>query len=346
LRKSKIVAGGAAAAALVLSIASLNAQNNNVTLTLVGYSAPREAYAEIIPLFQAYWLAESGQTVNIDESYAASGTQSRAVVGGLPADIVVLGLEGHVKAIADSGLITHDWQDNGYGGFVATSVAAIIVREGNPLNITDWADLTAEGVEVLTPDAGVSAGARWNVLGGYGAALRGNVEGYSGDAEGGRAFLTDLFANVSVLSPDARESVLTFESGIGDAALSYESEYFALIEESPEYEIVYPSSTIQIDLPIALVDENVDRNGTRDVAQAFIDFLYTPEVQAIYAAHGFRPPVPTSDEFPAFELDSTIYPELTDVFTTADLGGWSEITPAVFGDEGVYTQVLAEVQGS
>jgi sulfate transport system substrate-binding protein len=329
-----------------------------VTITLAAYTTPREAYAEIIPLFQAYWLGETGQVATFQESYLGSGAQSRAVEGGFEADLVALALANDVTRLVDSGLITHDWTDNAYAGMAHTSVVSLVVRAGNPRGISDWQYIAQPGVEVITPDAATSGGARWNIMGLYGAAYRGYVEGYEASEAGGRQLIHDIFTNVSVMDAGARESVLTFESGIGDVAITYENEYYAAMLAGADFEIVYPTSTILIENPVALVDTYVDVHGTREVTEAFIQFLYTPEVQAIFSAHGFRPPVLKSSEAATPEasdgtrsfwlegvLDPERFPSIPDLFTIDDFGGWGEVTPTFFGDDGIYTQVIAEVQG-
>lgn len=339
----------------ILAVLPAQAQDA-VTLTLAAYTTPREAYAEIIPLFQAYWLEQSGQQVTFQESYLASGAQSRAVEGGFEADVVALALANDVTRLTNANLITHDWTDNPYAGILHTSVVSLIVRAGNPLGIADWVDLTKPDVEVVTPDAATSGGARWNIMGAYGAAYRGNVEGYEAGDAGARQLLKDIFKNLSVMDAGARESVVTFENGVGDVAITYENEYYAAVLAGADFEIVYPSSTILIENPVAVVDTYVDKHGTREVAQAFVDFLYTPEAQAIFAAHGFRPPVekavieatPEADGARTLwaegALDPAQFPAIPDLFTIADFGGWGEVTPTFFGDDGIYSQVIAEVQ--
>jgi sulfate/thiosulfate transport system substrate-binding protein len=317
------------------------------TLTLAAYAVPREAYGKIIPLFQSWWKAETGQDVYFQESYLASGAQSRAVIGGFEADIVALSLEQHVSRIADAGLITHDWQANGFNGMVSTSVAVLVVRPGNPKGITDWHSIVQPGVEVITPDPATSGGAQWNVMAAYGAAYRGFVEGYEAGDAGALQFITDLFTNVSVMDADGRESFLTFERGIGDVAITYENEYYAGLDAGGDFEVVYPRSTILIENPIALVDVNVDKHGVREVAEAFLEFVYTPEAQAIFAESGFRPPV-SSEEVAATEDASASevkFPVIEDLFTIEDFGGWSEVVTSIFGDNGVYTSMIAEVKG-
>jgi sulfate transport system substrate-binding protein len=345
------------AALLVLSVGMVQAQDEGpIVVTLAGYAVPREAYGKIIPLFQRAWQEQTGQQVIFQESYLASGTQARAVAGGFEADIVALSHEDHVRRIQNAGLITHDWQDNPYNGMVTTSLAILVTRPGNPEGITDWHSLTQEGIEVITPDPATSGGAQWNVMGGYGAALRGQVEGYEAGEEGALQYITDLFTNVTVMDADGRESFLTFERGIGDVAITYENEYYAGVEAGGQYDIVYPRSTILIENPVAVVDAYVDAHGTREVAEAFVEFLYTEEAQAAFAESGFRPPfqrvVPegaaegTAPELvPLFPLDETRFPAVEDLFTIEDFGGWEEVVPTVFGEEGVFTGMIAEVKG-
>jgi len=336
---------------IVSSFGFVSAQEGPVVLTLAAYTTPREAYGTIIPLFQAQWAAEhDGQQVIFQESYLGSGAQSRAVAGGFEADIVALSLENDVKRLVDAGLITHDWKANPYGGIVSASEVVLVVRPGNPKGIADWADLAKEGVEVITPDAATSGGARWNVMGAYGAAFRGHVEGYEATQEGATQFLKDLFTNVSVMDPGARESVLTFVRGIGDVAITYENEYYASLAAGDEVEVVYPSSTLLIENPVAVVDSYVDKHGTREAAEAFVNFLYTPEAQAAFNEAGYRPPVPVAVEGSEATpepvvLDEERFPTIEDQFTIADFGGWEEVTPAIFGDEGIYTLAIAEVKG-
>jgi sulfate transport system substrate-binding protein len=341
---------------IVVLAGAVHAQDEPVTLTLAAYTTPREAYAEIIPLFQDYWRQETGQEVQFQESYLGSGAQSRAVEGGFEADIVALSLERDVTRLVDAGLISPDWQDNPYRGMVSTSIAVLLVRPGNPKNIQDWADLARSDVEVLTPDPATSGGAQWNVLAAYGAAQRGYVEGYEATEDGAFQFLVDVFSRVSVLDPGARESVITFASGVGDVLITYENEYYAGIAAGDEYEIVYPTSTILIENPVAVVDTYVDAHGTREAAEGFIEFLYTPEAQAIYAAHGYRPPILSQDDAesedaeapPLWEegaLDEAVFPTVEDIFTIDEFGGWNEVGTVFFSEDGIYTRVTAEVQG-
>ena len=316
------------------------AAGGDVKLTLAAYTTPREAYGEIIPLFQTYWKEKTGQTVTFEESYLGSGAQSRAVVEGFEADVVALSLEADVIRIEKAGLITNDWRSNPYGGIVSTSVVAFAVREGNPKNIQDWADLAQPDLEILTPNPKTSGGAMWNVLALYGAAQRGNVDGFTADETGAQDFLLNVLQNVSIMDKGARESITTFEKGVGDVAITYENEVLVGQKAGINYELVLPSSTIQIDNPAAVVDTYVDKHGTREVAEAFVDFLFTKEAQEIFAKHGLRSPDPEVAKATAEQ-----YPPIEDVFTIADFGGWGEATPKFFGDDGIFYKIFAQVQG-
>jgi len=329
---------------LAMTLAACNGNSSQATdeinLILGAYTTPREAYGEIIPLFQEYWLNETGQKVIFEESYLGSGAQSRAVVNGFEADIVALSLEADVNRIQEAGLITHDWKQGDYHGIVTTSVVSFAVREGNPLNIQDWDDLTQPGLEILTPNPSTSGGAMWNILALYGAALRGQISGVPAhDPTAAENFLTQVLSNVTVMDKAARDSVLNFEKGIGDLAITYENEVLVGRQSGQKYEIVIPSSTILIQNPIAVVDASVDKHGTREVAQAFVDFLYSPQAQEIYAQHGLR--VVTPDV--AAENESQ-YPPINDLFTIEFFGGWSKAIPDIFGENGVFTRAILQVQ--
>lgn len=328
------------------------------TLTLAAYSTPREVYGEVIPLFQAYWLEQTNQQVIVQETYQGSGALSRAIVGGFDADIAALSLEADITRIVDAGLITHDWKDNDYQGFISTSIVVLAVRPDNPLNIADWVDLVQPELEVITPDPATSGGAQWNVLAAYGAVRHGYVEGYEATDEGATQFLRDLFTNVITLDRDARESFLNFERGVGDVAITYENEVYTGLAADGEYQLVRPTSTILIENPVAVIDSFVDAHGTREVAEAFVDFLWTPEVQTIFANHGYRsvnPDVAAEYQTPegeaamevvSAENEHVTFAPIEDLFTIEEFGGWGEARPAFFGDEGIFTTLIAEIQGS
>ncbi len=314
---------------------------NEVRLILGAYTTPREAYGQIIPLFQDHWFSQTGQQVTFEESYLGSGAQSRAVVDGFEADIVALSLEADVTRIQDAGLITHDWKAGETEGIVTTSVVSFAVREGNPLNIQDWNDLAQPGVEVLTPNPEMSGGAMWNILAMYGAALRGKIEGVPGDDPvAAQAFLSKVLSNITVMNKAARDSILTFEKGVGDLAITYENEVLVGRQSGQKYERVIPTSTILIENPIAIVDANVDKHNTREVAEAFLDFVFTLPAQEIFAQHGLRV---VNQE--AAQASKDLYPDIPDLFTVDYFGGWEVVMDDIFGEEGIYTQTILQVQG-
>ncbi len=314
-------------------------------LTLAAYSTPREAYGKIIPAFQTFWKEEhDGQSVIFQESYGGSTTQSQAVVNGFAADIVALSLAPDVDVIADAGLITHDWTTETDGGIVSTSVVVFDVRPGNPDGIENFDDLTADGVEILTPDPAASGGARWNIVAAYGAAERGKVPGVSPDDEGTQTLLEGIFGNVTVLDKSARDSIKNFESGNGDVAITYENEVFTAQKAGLPDEMVIPPSTILIENPVTIVDKNVDAHCVREVAEAFVEYLHTDEAQEIYKSVGFLRPV---DPEEAAAGDGDTFAPITDLFTVEDLGGWDSINEKVFGDpDGIFTKAFAAAQGS
>jgi sulfate transport system substrate-binding protein len=329
------------------------AQSGDITLILGAYTTPREVYGEIIPLFQKYWQDKTGKKVIFQESYLGSGAQSRAIAGGFEADIAALSLEADITRLVKARLITHDWQANPYKGIVSTSVVALAVRQDNPRKITDWADLTQAGLEILTPDPATSGGAQWNILAALGAAKRGKVKGYESSEEGALKFIGDIFKNVKVMDAGARESILNFEKGVGDVAITYENEILGGQAAGATYQAVYPTSTILIENPVAVVDAYVDKHGTREVAEAFLNFLWTPEVQSVFSKHGFRPPIikgsavttPAATQPALAAGTGRRFPAIIDLFTIDYFGGWSKASPEYFGENGKVTQVLAQVRG-
>jgi sulfate transport system substrate-binding protein len=314
------------------------------TITFAAYSTPREVYGKIIPAFQTKWKEEHGdQQVIFQESYGGSTTQSQNVINGFEADIVALSLAPDVDAIADAGLITHDWTSVPDKGIVSTSVAAFDVRPGNPQGLQDWNDLTKDGLEILTPDPAASGGARWNIVGAYGAALSGFAGVKEGDAAGAQSLLEGIFKNVTVLDKSARDSIKNFESGNGDVAITYENEIFTAQDAGLEDEMVIPPSTVLIENPVAVVDANVDQHCVRDVAEAFVDFLHTQEAKDLYTSVGF---LRSTDTTEAAKGDGDKFAPIEHLFTVDDLGGWDQITEDVFGDpDGVFTKAFAAIQG-
>jgi sulfate transport system substrate-binding protein len=296
------------------------------TLSLVAYSTPREAYEEIVPAFQE---TPAGAGIDFEESYAASGEQRRAVEEGLPADVVHLSLEPDVTALVDAGLIDSDWNQNEYNGIPTNSVVVFAVRPGNPKDIQTWDDLLGEGVEVITPNPFTSGGAQWNIMAAYGAQL----EQGASDEEA-IAYLRELFLeHVPVQDKSAREALQTFAGGKGDVMLAYENEAIFAQQAGEELEYVVPEETILIENPAAIVNAS----ESPEAAQAFLDYLYTPEAQAVFASKGYRPVV----EGVETEFDSSGPPGL---FTIADVGGWPDVRERFFDrEESIFLDIENEL---
>jgi sulfate/thiosulfate transport system substrate-binding protein len=295
---------------------------NGGTLSLVAYSTPREVYEELIPLFQE---TDAGQGFEFEQSYASSGEQSRAVEAGLPADVVAFSLEPDVTRLVDAGLLDADWASDEYKGMVSNSVVVFAVRKGNPEGIRTWDDLLREGVEVITPNPFTSGGAQWNIMAAYGAQLElGKSE------EEAIEYLRELFLNhVPVQDKSARESLQTFSAGKGDVLLAYENEAIFVQQAGEELEYVVPEQTILIENPVAVVSTSENA----EAAQAFVDFIRTPEAQRIFGEKGYRP----VNQEVAGEFD---YPEPPGLFTIADLGGWPDVRTRFFDrEDGVFAEI-------
>jgi sulfate transport system substrate-binding protein len=309
-------------------------------LTLGAYTTPREAYREILPLFAERWKKERGETLSFAESYLGSGAQSRAIVAGFEADVAALSLDPDIDRIAKAGLITHDWRAAKTRGIVTRSVVAFAVRRGNPKGIKDWADLAKPGVDVLTPNPKMSGGAMWNVLALCGAARRGHVAGVAkGDEAALFRFLGSVLKNVRVMDKGARESIVTFEKGVGDVAITYENEVLVGKARGIDYDIVLPRSTILIENPVAVIDGYARKKGTEPAASAFVEFLFTKEAQEVFARHGLRPVHPE-----VAEASKGQYPDVPDLFTIEDLGGWDRAIAEFFAEGGIFPRAMAEVQ--
>ena len=296
------------------------------TLSLVAYSTPREAYEEIIPAFQE---TDAGAGFDFDQSYAASGEQSRAVEAGLAADVVGFSLEPDITRLIDAGLVDEDWNQNEYNGMVTDSVVVFAVRPGNPENIQTWDDLLKEGVEVITPNPFTSGGAQWNIMAAYGAQLE---QGKSD--EEAIEYLRDLFINhVPVQDQSAREALQTFAGGKGDVMLAYENEAIFAQQAGQALDYVVPDETILIENPVAVVNTSEHP----EAAQAFVDYLYTPEAQGIFASKGYRPVV----DGVGSEFD---YPDPPNLFTIDDLGGWSDVRKRFFDrEESIFLDIENEL---
>jgi sulfate/thiosulfate-binding protein len=305
-----------------------------VKLTIAAYTTPREAFGKaILPGFAASWKAKTGQDVTFEESYQGSGAQARAVIDGLEADVVALSLDPDIAKIEKAGLITHDWRSGPSGGIVSRSVVVLAVRPGNPKGIHDWADLTKDGTEVLTPDVKTSGGAMWNVAAIYGAATRGHAGVAAGDPVAAERFLGGVFQHVVVMDKGARESIVNFEKGVGDVAITYENEVIVAKQAGEKMDYVVPSSTILIENPAAVVDAYATKHGTQEVATAFVAYLQGPEAQKAYLEYGLRP---------ADDVNGATsgLPVVTDLFDVRALGGWDKVKADVFADGASYDRAL------
>jgi sulfate/thiosulfate transport system substrate-binding protein len=310
------------------------------TLTLGAYTTPREAYGKaIIPAFQRYWRERTGEEVRFEESYLGSGAQARAIVGGFEADVAALSLEADVDTIGKAGLIQRDWRTGPHKGMVTSSIVVIAVRAGNPKGIRDWEDLGQPGLEVLTPNVRTSGGAMWNVCALYGAAIRGGTSAPKGDAAAAERLLGAVLKNVRIMDKGARESIVNFEKGVGDAAITYENEVLVGRQSGQTYEYVVPHATILIENPVAVVDANADRHGNRDLADAFVAFLTTPEAQRAFTGYGLRP----VDETVAAEVKDQL-PVVPDLFSIRDLGGWPVAIQTLFAPGAAYDRVTASLR--
>ena len=312
----------------------------SVELLNVSYDPTREVYQDLNAAFAADYRAKTGATVTIKQSHGGSGKQARAVIDGLEADVVTLALAYDIDAIAEkSGKLPADWQKRlAHNSAPYTSTIVFLVRKGNPKGIKDWGDLLKPGVEVVTPNPKTSGGARWNYLAAWGYALKQP----GGNDEKARAFVGELLKHVPVLDSGARGSTNTFvQRGIGDVLLAWENEAFLSVNElgPDKFEIVVPSVTILAEPPVAVVDKVVDKKGTRRIAEAYLEFLYTPEGQEIAARHHYRPRLEAvaarhRDKFPNVAL-----------FTIDEaFGGWQAAQKTHFADGGTFDQIYTPGQ--
>ncbi|WP_017301317.1 sulfate ABC transporter substrate-binding protein [Nodosilinea nodulosa] len=306
-----------------------------VELTLVSYAVTQAAYEQIIPQFTKQWKEQTGQDVTFDQSYGGSGSQTRAVLDGLEADVVALALALDTKKLEEGGLIEPGWEKEAPNdAIVHKSVAALVMREGNPKNIQGWEDLARDDVQVVTANPKTSGGARWNFLALWGA----NTQNGKDDAIA-LDFATKVFSHVPVLPKDAREATDVFyQRGQGDVLINYENEVLLAAQKGEKQPFIVPDVNISIDNPIAVVDANVDKHGTRKVAEAFVQFLFTPEAQREFAKVGFRPVDPgVAEEF------ASQYPKVNKLFTVADLGGWDAVQTKFFADGAIFDQIQSKV---
>jgi sulfate transport system substrate-binding protein len=308
-------------------------QAANQAILNVSYDPTRELYSDINKAFAKQWAAKTGDSIAIDQSHGGSGKQSRSIVDGLEADVATLALAYDIDAISDqAGHLPKNWQTRlPQNSSPYTSTIVFVVRKGNPKAVKDWNDLTRDGVKVITPNPKTSGGARWNYLAAYAYALRQN----GGDEQKAREFVSKLYSNVPVLDTGARGSTITFtERRMGDVFLSWENEAHLIQKQYPgQYEIITPSLSILAEPPVAVVDKVVDRKGTREVAQAYLEFLYTPEAQDIIGRHYYRP-----RDAAAAAKYSAKFPKI-DLVTIEDFGGWRKAQKDHFNDGGIFDRI-------
>ena len=332
----RLLAALAVSATLALA-ASDDAFAKDVSLLNVSYDPTRELYVDFNKAFAAHWKEKTGDAVTVRQSHGGSGKQARSVVDGLEADVVTLALAYDVDELADKGkLIPPDWQKRlPRNSSPYTSTIVFLVRKGNPKAIKDWDDLARPGVSVITPNPKTSGGARWNYLAAWGHALRKP----GGDAKSAQDFVAAIYRNVPVLDSGARGSLVTFtERGVGDVLISWENEaHLATRELGPDkFQIVTPSSSILAEPPVTVVDRVVDRRGTREIATAYLQYLYTPQGQEIAARHHYRPTDPA-----VLAKYSTVFARLP-LFTIDEVfGGWTKAQKTHFADGGVFDRIYA-----
>jgi sulfate/thiosulfate transport system substrate-binding protein len=307
-----------------------------VELTLVSFAVTKAAHELIIPKFITKWQQETGQKVRFKQSYGGSGTQARAVIDGLEADIVHLALGLDVSKIEQAGLIQPGWETElPNAAIVSQSVAALVTREGNPKGIKDWADLAKPGVSWITADPKTSGVARWNFLALWNGAIK-----IGGNEAKAQEFVTQAYKNVPILTRDAREATdVFFKQGQGDALINYENEVLFAQEKGTKAPYIIPAVNISIDNPIALVDRNVDKHGTKAVAEAFAKYLFSAEAQAEFAKAGFRPVEATIANQPE---NQTRYPKVQSLATVKDFSGWSAIQQKFFADGAIFDQIQSQ----
>ncbi len=311
-------------ASIVLSAGIAHAAQ--ITLLNVSYDPTRELYEAVNAQFAKDWKAKTGNDVTINQSHGGSGKQARAVIDGLEADVVTLGLAGDIDAIV--------WQSRlPENSCPYTSTIVLLVRKGNPKKIHDWDDLVKPGVSVITPNPKTSGGARWNFLAAWGYALKKN----GGDEAQASQFISALFKNVPVLDSGARGATTTFvEREIGDVLIAWENEAHMAIKQFGvgKFEVIYPSLSIRAEPPVALVDKVASRHGTTAVAKAYLEFLYTPAGQEIIAQNFYRPRDPA-----AAAKYANQFPTLPLITIDGDFGGWKSAQPKFFGDGGVFDKI-------
>jgi sulfate/thiosulfate transport system substrate-binding protein len=315
---------------------NVSARNKDVEITLVSFAVTKTAHAAVIPKFVQKWKQEHNQNVTFKTSYGGSGSQTRAVIDGLEADVVHLALALDTQKIEKAGLIQPGWEKEvPNDGIVSKSVAALVTRPGNPKGIKTWSDLGKDGIKLITADPKTSGIARWNFLALWNAAIK------NGGEPKALEFITTVYTkNVPLLTKDAREaSDAFFKQGQGDALINYENEIILAQQKGEKVEYIIPDVNISIDNPIAVVDKNVDKHGTREVAEAFTKFLFTPEAQQEFAKVGFRP---TDETVAQTKEVKDKYPVVKTLATVKDFGGWSDVQKKFFDDGAIFDKIQSK----
>ncbi|GGF68110.1 sulfate ABC transporter substrate-binding protein [Paracoccus acridae] len=315
--------------ALMLALA-IAAPAHAETLLNVSYDPTRELYRDVNAAFAEKWAAEGHEAPTIETSHGGSGAQARAVIDGLNAQVVTLALASDIDRIAEAGKLPADWQSKlPHNSSPYTSTIVFLVREGNPKGIQDWGDLVKDGVEVITPNPKTSGGARWNYLAAWAWAEK--------NGQDPQAFVGDLYTHVPVLDTGARGSTTTFaQRGIGDVLLAWENEAYLALKEIGEdqFDIVVPSVSVLAEPPVAIVEGNIANDAQRELATAYLDFLYSPEGQALAFKHFYR----AWDDSAVAPEDVARFPKL-DLVSIEDFGGWKKVQPEHFGDGGIFDQI-------
>ncbi len=344
MRRQKILLFSLVLALFILSFSACGTATSERSLLNVSYDPTRELYTAYNELFLAYWYEQTGETISITQSHGGSGKQALQVANGLEADVVTLALEGDIDSLVTAGLIEDDYIDEfAEDSSPYTSTIVFLVRSGNPKNITDWDDLLAEDIAIITPNPKTSGGARWNYLAAwYYFESRGESE------EEIINDMTNLYQNVLVLDSGARGATTTFvENGQGDVLIAWENEpYLALAEYPDEYEIVIPSHSILCQATVAIVDEIVDKNNTRDIATAYLAYLYASEAQELIAQNYYRPldtdvytnhtSSESSHSICTIPSDGKWIIDTIDLTSIAHFGGWTSATETHFSDGGLF----------
>ena len=318
------------------SSSSSSSSSKDIELTLVGYAVPKAAHDAVIPKFVEQWKKDhGGQKITFKQSYGGSGTQTRAVIDGLEADVVHLAVGADMNKLVKAGLIKEDWTTRTpNNGIVGETVAAIITREGNPKGIKTFADLGRDGIKWVTANPKTSGGARWNYY-----ALWNYAKKTGGDDAAANEFVTKAFKNVVVLAKDGRESTDAFaKQGQGDALVNYENEVILAKQKGEKLDFVVPEINISIDTPVAVVDKNVEKHGNKEAAEAFVKFLFTPEAQREFAKVGFRP---LGDVAKEPEIAKQ-FPPVKQLAKISEYGGWKD-AQKVFEEGGAFDKIEAAI---